>query len=923
MQFRPTLPTSLSFCALLVAALALQTPPARAVPGPAAAGSPPAKASPAGAADGDDGGGGAGAVAPYATFVKDAEVKDGLFPLIRKDGKVYLTLTKDQLDKDFYEHAVPSNGLGGYGILDGDDFQQLVEIVRFVRVDDKHVAIVLPQTRLSAPAGTPIANAVNASTADSVQAVTAIAAEDKAAGKIAIDTSFLLGDTLDLGNQLSALSPEPENPLTGYHLDPSRGYFGVDKAFPQNVVIEADETFESLKPLDAIETVTDPRSIQVRVTYNFAQVMSSPDYVPRLADDRVGYWDNPQDDFGSDDSYDDLKHFVIRWDIRASDPTKPSPAVKPIVYTLTNTIPVEYRPAIRAAVLEWNKAFARFGILDVVQVQDQPNDPNFDPDDMRYNPIRWLTDANGGGFAEAQLDWDPRTGQAFRSGILIDSDIVRGGKFYYADVVGPASGSPTSGVRGSGDTAERSIAAELWDPASLETTPPVRRRAVFAHRDSGAYQEARFGALALTLYGEEVPPAYTYDYLKAIVMHESGHDFGLQHNFIAHQAYTAKELQSKGFTDLNGVSTSVMAYDPINLWPKGAPHGAYFASTIGPYDYYAIHWGYAPVPGAHTPEDETATLSRWASAGTNPRYAFASDEDVEFDGHAVDPRIAQFILTGDGIGWCETQMGIHHSLMQTLDKRYPRPEMPWDQERHAFAMILRQYGRCALSMTHYVAGEYISRARRGDPHAPQPLTPVPRAEEQRAFGDLDRYLFSDAAWTLSPTTLRRLVYTEYAPFTSFGYDPAPRHDISLAGLVGEMQNRALLYMFSPMVLGRLADLPSKAADQHPMSLADLFTWTQDSVFADLERGNPSHSSLHHNLQRSYARVLEHLAVAPDEGTPYDAQALARYELVAIENDVGRAKRSGGLDLETRAHLEALADEIHRSLHTKDVSPIHD
>ncbi len=873
-----------------------------ALPAPAAPKAPPAAAAPPSDADA----GPPGTPAVYATFVKDAEVQDGLFPVIRKDGKVYLTLAKDQLDTEFYEHATTANGLGGFGILSGDDFQMLVRIIKFHRISDKAVAIVLPQNRFLAQSGSAAAAAIAGSTADSVQAVTPVAAEDKATGKIVIDGSFMLGDILDIGNTLSDIVQNPKNPLGGYHLDPNRTYFGVSKAFPKNDIIETDQTFESAKP-DTIDTVADPHSIDMRVTYNFAEVLGSPDYVPRLADDRVGFWVDPHVNFDRDDSFDDLQRFVTRWNIKASDPTKPSPAVKPIVYTLTNTIPPQYKPAIREALLEWNKAFARIGILDAVRVQDQPNDPNFDSDDIRYNPIRWLTESNGGGFAEAQIEWDPRTGEIFRSGILLDADLMRYGKFEFADVVGPDSGSPTS-----------------FEPSvpSASAAARLRRTHGFLHRDTGSRAQAQLGALALLLAGEEVPASYSHDFLKAIVLHESGHDFGLAHNFIGHNAYTADQLKSKSFTDANGVASSVMEYAPVNLWPKNSPHGDYWQTTLGPYDYHAIHWGYAPVPGAHTPDDEVATLNTWAGAATDPKFAFASDEDVEYDGHAIDPRIAQFMLTGDSIGWCRTQLGIVHDLMHTLDVRYPRPEMPWDQERFAFELLAGDYSSCALAMTHYIAGEHLSRARRGDPHAPQPLTPVSRDEEYRAFQNLDTYLFSDSAWAVSSTTLRRLVYSEYEAFIPFGYAEAPRHDLSLTAYVAREQNRALESMFDPLVLQRLADLPAKAGSYHPMTMADLFTWTQASVFGDLQRGHPAVTTLHHNLQRRYARKLEALAVNPEPGTPYDAQALAHHELVSLSGNVRASLRKRGLDLATQSHLEALQDEIERTLQTKNVMPLH-
>jgi len=876
--------------------------------GPAAA-ALVAKASPAPSASPD-------ATPTYDKFVTGAKVQDGIFPVVTKSGKVYLTLAKDQLDRDFYEHATTANGLGGFGLLSGDDFDQPARIVRFEKIDDKRVAFVYPQERFDARAGSAVANAVAASTANSVQAVAPIVAEDKDSGKVVVDAAFLLGDQLDIGNRLSDIVDDPDHPNSqgSYHLDSTRTYFGASKAFPKNVIIEADQTFASSKP-DTIDTVTDPRSIQMRVKYNFAQILSSPDYMPRLADDRVGYWIDEQLDFNSDDRFDNGNRYVVRWNMKASDPSRASPAVKPIVYTLTNTIPHEYRGPIRDAILAWNHAFERIGIQNAVQVQDQPNDPNWDPDDVRYNTIRWLTEANGGGFLEAQIEWDPRSGEIFRGGVLIDSDFVRYSKFEYKDVVAPDAIAASE--NGGGDLLAQ-IAPELY--GSQSTRP--HRRTTFLHRDTGMRAQAALGALALELYGEPIPPAYTYAMVKAVVMHEVGHDFGLAHNFIGHDAFTAGELRSKPFTDANGVASSVMEYAPLNLWPKNSPHGDYFQQVLGPYDYHVIHWGYAPIAGAKTPQDEVPTLDRWAQAAVLPKYRFASDEDVEFNGHAVDPRVAQFMLTNDQIGWCDTQLGIDRSLLRSLDSRFPRAQMPWDQERSAFGLLIGMYGRCSTAMSHYVAGEYLSRARRGDPHAPDPLTPVARGEELRAFRNLDRYVFSADAFPVSSTTLRRIVYSEYEPIDNYGYQELPRHDISFSGLVGNYQNRALNYMFGPLVLQRLADLPAKAAGRYrTMTLADLFTWTQRSVYGDLHAGTARPSELRRNLQRYYAHHLERIAIAPLLGTPPDAQALARHELVSLAADLRRDLRTPSHDLQTQAHLEALQDEVARTLSARATVPV--
>ncbi|HEV3158187.1 MAG TPA: zinc-dependent metalloprotease [Candidatus Baltobacteraceae bacterium] len=835
-------------------------------------------------------------------FKNGAERQAGLFTLWRRNGNVYLELRPEQLKHEYLEEIVPANGLGGFGLHAGQVFPgevggQEARIVRFEQAGPA-IAMVWPDNRFVAQEDTPLAAAVKASTADSVETMLPIAVHEKDGGLI-VDLKPLLGDLLGLGNELSESVRNPFNPLGAYHLDPERTSFGPSKAFPKNVLIEAEQSFASLNP-DTIDTVIDPHFVRIGVKYNLADLPTDPSYVPRLVDDRIGFWSDPHLRFDHPELYDNRLEYAVRWDVRASDPSKPiSPAEHPIIYTIGKTVPVEYRQAIRDGLLEWNKAFEQIGISDAIEVQDQPDDPNFDPDDLRYNVVRWVTDAHSGFGAEAQPVWDPRTGEIFRGGILLDSNLVRYGAFARYDFLL----TPTS------------------NPNTIVPLTPARRSANGLEDEAaygrGAHEQFFFGGLALALMNghnlRTPPPEFVHDYLKMVVLHEVGHNFGLGHNFIAHHAFTTAELQSKIFTRFNGITSSVMEYAPINLWPKGTPQGEYFQTTLGPYDYFAIRWGYAPILGAKSSDDELPTLHRWASEANQPRYLFAGDEDAQWDGHAVDPRVQQFMLSNDEIGWCATRADLASSLLRTLDRRFPAEQEPWEIERQAFATLVSQQASCTTAMSHYLGGEFLSRARRGDPDAPAPLTPVSRAQERRAFDLLDRYVFSPNAWTYSPQTLRRLVYTEYEPLLDFTYPPIPRHDISLGSLAAIYQNRALEYMFSPTVLARIADLPSKAAPNSTISLADVFSWTQNSVYGDIFARQPIKGEVRRNLQRRYTRLLVELAMNPQSETPYDAQALARHELTDLARRLHDELTRNQADLQTRAHLEAMNVDVDRAL----------
>jgi hypothetical protein len=345
-------------------------------------------------------------------------------------------------------------------------------------------------------------------------------------------------------------------------------------------------------------------------------------------------------------------------------------------------------------------------------------------------------------------------------------------------------------------------------------------------------------------------------------------------------------------------------------------HGDYFQTVLGPYDYYAIKYGYAPIRGATTPEQERPTLSLWASAWSNPWYRFAMDEDVQWEtGHAIDPRVDQFDLTNDNLSWCGEQLRISNTVLQSIPSRFARNGASHDSLREAFEFALSPRFRCIRVAWHYIGGEALSRAHVGDRGAVPPLDPVSRAQAKRAFVFLDAHLFSASAWNLPPATLRQLVYSEWVTDLTpalWAYNPPLRHDEPIAQFAEEAQQQTLESIFDPVLLQRLDDFSLKYRAGSTMSLADAFTWTQASVFGDLSgKQINSMGEVHRSLQQWYVRMLAQMLLAPQPGTPYDAQSLARAELVAVRDETRQARRQAGLDDLTSAHLaalEAVADQ---------------
>ncbi|MDE2481692.1 MAG: zinc-dependent metalloprotease [bacterium] len=797
--------------------------------------------------------------AELTAFVKGADVRDGMLPIVSKNGKIFLEVATSQLGQDFIETAIPATGLGGFGPAPGEPYVAPARMLRFERIGDT-VVLRYPNAFALTGSNAPAADGVAQSLPDSVVAVVPIVAED--ANHVLISADPFLGDVADLAASFRALSP---NPAHGYALDPHRAFFVAAKAFAKNDVLRVDQTWESRDPA-TIDNAPDARSVEVKMTYN---IIAAPHdgFVPRVYDPRVGYFSQPLLDFATDDVLRRDVHYITRWNFGPRDSAAPVHAQNPIVFYLSNDIPVEYRQTVKDALLTWNAAFEKIGILDAVEVKQQPSDPAWDPDDIQHNMVRWIDTSKPQYGAEALIVDDPRSGEELNVGVNFDAVEGPGGRLTYKYLIAPARGLPDS------KAAEAAFAQEL---------------------------------------------------VRSVILHESGHDLGLQHNFIASEAYTAKDLQSKAFTQKYGVANSVMEYSPTNLWPKGTPQGDYDQLVLGPYDYYAVNYGYGYIPASASPAQVRATLAHWASRWNEPYYRFASDEDAQgfASGHSVDPRVVTDDLTNHPLAWCATQMTMLHGELDNLGARFPEAGMPYDEARAAFAVPMRWYLHCATMPAHTIGGEYLSRAVKGEPGSAPPLSPVSRGEERAAWNRLSDWLFADAPWRFKPSVLDMLTYSEVSSLSvdaQWAYNPTPRHDVPVVETVGAAQLATLRELFSPLRLQRIDEMALTFGPGKTMSLTDLFDWSQASIVGSIASGKAtSDGVVRRNLQVMYAKFLGDMLTAPKPGTPSDAQALARANLEQLRHDATVASRDGKLDALTRAHLEELASIADQALSARAV-----
>jgi hypothetical protein len=828
---------------------------------------------------------------PYDKFTENATSQSGLFTIWRKHGRVYLQLAPTQLDHTYMIAPILASGLGE-ALFAGIEFDPI--LIRFRRVGD-NVVLQAENPYGKAASGSPQERAVEISYPPSVLDSQPIVAVDDA-GDAVIGADLFLSDLEDLSDAING-PPGFGNPFVRYRLEPRLSFFGPTKAFPNNVDIESDLTFSSSTP-GPIDTVPDARSLFVRVSYSIVD-LPNDGYMPRLADDRVGYFVTARRQYDDPHGATSFVRYIERWNIQKSDPrARVSPAKNPIIYFIANDVPFAYREPIRRALLTWNDAFAAFGITNAVQVRQQPDDPAWDPDDVRYSVVRWVVSPDAA-FAYGPSLANPLTGEIFRSDIVIDGNLARYGVSSFENFVGPTKSASTS----------------LAQSCTLNE----------CDYGSGEQQQYAWGALALSLDGKfgpsgTIPPWFTNAFIQSIVLHESGHNLGLRHNFASDTIYSLAQLHDSKFTATHGLTGSVMDYTPLNLSPRGQPQGAYFQTRLGPSDYFSIRYGYQHI-AARSPEGERQTLDAIASGATAHDLIYATDEDADWsEGFATDPRVGTFKLGSDPLAFVDNQLTIDRHLFATLTSRLPQTGRSYEDVRTGMLVTLNNWYRSATFATHYIGGEYFTRNHRGDPGAVAPIQPVARADERRAFDLLAKDVFADDAFAFPPALLQRLGADRFAHWQS---DPnaSGRLDLPVDEFAQAYQAILLRQMWQPTVLARLDGIQDVASTRSStMSLADLFDWTDEAVWDDFGSvGSRAVPEVHRALQHYYAEMLIGMMLHPERGAPSDASALARHHLAELRDRLDAALAGGVADETTQANFEDIRTEVDQALHATTLS----
>ncbi len=825
----------------------------------------------------------------YAELISDAEKYEGFFDLYRKDGKLYMAISEDDLNKDFLMNFEISQGIGSSGVFGGTMLNIFEGLLVALEKHDGKIFLVKKPHRYTAKEGTPAAKAVDLTFGSSVLETAKVEATNDD-GVMLIDTyGWFVSDLSGISNRIkNAVSSRRGQPGRA-SLDRGKSYISSTKSFPMNTNVEAKLTFNNAER-SAPRTVPDSRFIPVTIHYTMAQLPEEP-MKPRMADDRTGYFMTVHKDF-TDDEDEFFRRYINKWRLECADEPDANGLCnpkKPITYYIDHTVPEEYRQVMMDGVLGFLPAFEAAGFKNGIAVKMLPEDA--DAEDIRYATLRWNASDQSGYGAIGPSVVDPRTGEILDADMLFEANMVQNWKRFYRNNVDPVQAFN-----------------EMFE-MSEEEAIAMRNGAEMASMVDEINAQGMLIRTALIARGEiapgdPVPKDYVDQAMFRVTMHEVGHTLGLRHNYRSSADTPFDKLHDKAYTEENGLANSVMEYVGVNIAPEGQEQGYYYTPGAGSYDRWVISYGY-------TPDDERAAELARQSALDGNKYA--PDEDARGSA-ALDPHVNVYDLSDDPMRWGKQRAELIRGIWTELPEHVLADNVPYFEVTDAFQVLLSQYSRAVGTAVKYIGGQHHYRDHVGDPQAREPFVNVPKAKQMEALEFIRTSVFDEDAFGL-PVEVYQKFGADRMNHWGNSITYGGRIDYPLHQVLSGFQAAMLNQLTNPAKLSRMRDGEVKFGTTNVVTIPEMMNTLTNSIWSEVWNAPGNNvSSLRRDLQRAYLDRMTELVTDAPSGTPADARSVARMTLIDLKNRIDRRLSPPfSFDAYTEAHLREIQARIDQTL----------